>query len=119
MLVVKSYRCYMSFDLDSIIAVGRNQPVSSTLLTAPLQRFHNEVRVHNLLYQAGADLVPLMGVYSTESHPLGLVYERMNQLDLVQYLRNEPNAGRLKLVLVSVATHALSIDAFTLLANSC
>ncbi|KAF9647228.1 kinase-like protein [Thelephora ganbajun] len=37
-------------------------------------------------------------MYSTETHHFGLVYEYMNGLDLRQYLRNEPNVGRLKLL---------------------
>lgn len=70
-----------------------------TLLTAPLQRFCNEVHVCNLLHQGGVDVVELVGMYSTEIHPFGLVYEHVGNLDLRQHLRNEPNVGRLKLVL--------------------
>lgn len=40
-----------------------------------------------------------MGAYSTDAHPFGLVYDYLDGLDLKQYLRNEPNVGRLKLVL--------------------
>jgi serine/threonine protein kinase len=42
--------------------------------------------------------VPLVGVYTTEAHPFGLVYEYMDNLDLKQYFRSEHNVGRLKLV---------------------
>jgi len=47
-----------------------------------------------------------MGVYSTETHPFGLIYEHMDGLDLKQYLRNEPNVGRLKLVFVPHLVHS-------------
>ena len=42
--------------------------------------------------------MPLVGVHSTEKHPFGLVYEHMDNLDLRQYLKNEPDVGRLELV---------------------
>lgn len=41
------------------------------------------------------------------AHPFALVYECMDGLDLKQYLRNDPNARKLKLVLVPL--HAISI----------
>ena len=64
------------------------------------------------------DVVPLVGVYSTETHPFGLVYEYMANLDLKQYLRKESNVGGLKLVLILVPIHVLFITPLTLLANS-
>ena len=39
-------------------------------------------------------------MYSTERHPFGLVYEYMNNLDLKQYLTNEPEVEKLKLVAI-------------------
>ena len=45
--------------------------------------------------------MPLVGVYSTEARPFGLVYETMDGLDLRQHLRNNPNAGKLNLVFIS------------------
>ena len=59
-----------------------------------------------------------MGMYSTELHPFGLVYEYMDGLDLRQFLRNEPNAGRLKLVLTPVPAHLLPVRTLTFLSNS-
>ena len=59
-----------------------------------------------------------MGVYSTETHPFGLVYEYMDGLDLMQYLGNEPNVGRLELVLVFIPTYLLPINSLAPLANS-
>jgi len=64
-------------------------------------------------------VVPLIGMYSTETHPFGLVYECMDGLDLKQYLKKEPNVRRLKLVFISM--HALSpldINPLMLLDNS-
>ena len=64
------------------------------------QRFYNEIVVCTLLRDRGVDVVPLVGVYSTEMHPFGLIYEHMDGCDIKQYLRNNPNAERLQLVLV-------------------
>ena len=80
-------------------------PAPCVLLTAPSQRFHNEVHVWALLHQQDINVVPLVGVYSTDDHPFGLVYEYMDGLDLKQHLRNEPNMGR-RLKLVPVPTSA-------------
>lgn len=71
----------------------------NTLLIALLQRFLNEVHLSSLLHNIDINVVSLMGVYSTETHPFGLVYEYADGLDLRQYLRSEPDAERLKLVL--------------------
>ncbi|KAF9645687.1 kinase-like protein [Thelephora ganbajun] len=77
-VVLKSYRCYMSFDVAQVVT-----------------RFCNEVYAYILLPRTD---VLLVGVYSTHTHPFGLVYEYMDNLDLRQYLRSEPNVGRLKLL---------------------
>ena len=66
------------------------------------QRLHNEVHVWTFLHNRGMDVVPFVGVYSTEAHPFGLVYEYMDSLG--QYLMDGPNVGRLKLVLVPLHT---------------
>ena len=49
------------------------------------------------------NVVPLVGVYSTEAHPFGLIYEYMEGLDLKQHLRNQPSVGTLELVTTSRA----------------
>ena len=66
------------------------------------QRFHNETHTHGLLHHGDVEVAPLVGVYSTEAHPFGLVYEYMSNLDLTQYLRNGSNVEKLKLVLISI-----------------
>jgi len=73
--------------------------VISTQLTAPIQRFCNEVRVCNLL-RGHVSAVQLVGVYSNDTCPFGLVYKYMENLDAAQYLKNQSNAGRVKLVTV-------------------
>ena len=65
-----------------------------------MQRFCNEAHAWTLLHQGGIEVVPLVGVYSTDAHPFGLVYEYLGGLDLKQYLKNNPGAGRLELVLI-------------------
>ena len=64
----------------------------------PLQRLRNEVYICSILHHGGVEAVPLVGVYSTERHPCGLVYEYMDNLDLRQHLGNEPSVMGLKLV---------------------
>jgi len=78
----------------------------NSLLTAPSWRFRNEVCAYYLLQHQGADVVPLVAVYSTEAHPFGLVYEYMDGLDVRQYLSNRPNVGRLKLVPTPIPAHS-------------
>jgi serine/threonine protein kinase len=81
-----------------------------------LQRFCNEIHVCNLLRHKGVDVVPLVGVYSTEEHPLGLVYEYMDNLDIKQYLQDKHSTERLKLVPIPCAP--LYINALTFFDNS-
>ena len=64
------------------------------------QRFYNELQTCNLL--SHPNVVPFVGGWSTEAHPFCIVYERMANLDLGQYLRNGPNVRRMLLVLTSV-----------------
>ena len=84
-----------------------------TPLIAPLQRFRNEVYTSSFLRRRDVDIVPIVGVYSTEAHPFGLVYEYMDGLDLRQFLRNEPNAGRLKLVLPPILARSLLFNTYS------
>ena len=69
------------------------------------QRFYNEIQMHSLLHRGGVNVVPLVGAYSTNKSPPSLVYEYMEGRDLKQYLLNQPNVGRLELV---IASHTLS-----------
>lgn len=72
----------------------------SRLLIALLQRFRNEVHAWTLLSNGGMEIISLVGLYSTEAHPFGLVYEYSDGLDLRQYLRKNPGVGRLELVFI-------------------
>ena len=74
----------------------------------PIQRFRNEVHTCSLLSEADAFLV---GMYSTQRHPFGLVYEYMDNLDLKQYLTNEPEVEKLKLV--AILFHVVPVLAVT------
>ena len=103
-VTLKSYRCYMTFDIAQVVEVILFAAYSKWYNADASQRFHNEVRVRSLLHHRNVNVVPFLGVYSTETHPFALVYEHMDGLDLKQYLRNEPNAGKLKLVLVPLRT---------------
>ena len=77
------------------------------------QRYYNEVRVCNLLHRRGIGAIAFVAAYSTEAHPFGLIYEFMDGLDLKQFSRHEPYAGRLKLV--HVPLHAFTITCLTFL----
>ena len=76
-------------------------PVPSALLINSPQSFYNEAHVSSL-FNKGDAVVPLVGVYSTETHPFGLVYEFVDGHDLKQHLKNEPHVGGLKLVLTTM-----------------
>ena len=101
-VMLKSYRPYMSFDIARVVAVCCNDSLRlyRVFRRRLLQRFYNEVYVSSLLHHEDVDVAPLVGVYSTEAHPFGLVYEYMDSLDLRQCLRNESHMEKLKLVLI-------------------
>ena len=81
------------------------------------QRFHNELRVLGLL-RKDISAVPFIGVYSTEIHPFGLVYEYMDGFDLRQQLRNKPDVGRMSLVPILSRTFLIPHNPLMLLDNS-
>lgn len=86
---------------------------------ASVQRHRNEVHVHNQLRDSDVGIVPLVGVYTTNSHPFGLIYKYMGHYDVRQYLKNEPNVDRVKLVPVPLHPVSLSvINPLTLVHNS-
>ena len=100
-VVLKAYRCYVSFDVAQIVAVRPATTDTGQCSADTSQRFENEVLVWTFLHDKGLDVVPLVGVYSTEARPFGLVYETMDGLDLRQHLRNNPHVGKLNLVFTS------------------
>lgn len=117
-VVLKSHRCYVSFDVAQVIAVRCNHSLSPAPLTAPSQKFRNEVHVYNTLRRRGVEVVPLVGVFSTEVHPFGLVYEYMSGLCLRQYLRGKPNVRKLKLVPIPISARLLSVNRLIFIVNS-
>ena len=74
------------------------------------QRFHGEVNACNLLHDEDVHVVPFVGVYSTETHPFGLVYKYVDGLDLKQYLRNGPTVWGLQMVLIPAHPHCWPSD---------
>ena len=115
-VILKSYRCYISFDVARVATVRCNRDLRRVPPVDLSQRFYNEVLVSILLRDGDIDVVPLVGVYSTEAHPFGIVYEHMDGHDLKQYLRNNPNVGRLQLVLALLRILS-DIDPLMLLDN--
>ena len=87
----KSCRCYVSFEA------------------------FNEDFTRSLFRHGDVNVVPSIGMYSTETRPFGTANEYMENLDSRRCLSNEPNVGRLKLV--PSQSHALSIDHLSLLYN--
>ena len=67
-----------------------------TVLTVYPQRFLKEAWVSSQL--SHPNIVPFLGVYSSPSHPFGLIYAMMDNLDLGRYLTDHPDVSRLKLV---------------------
>lgn len=53
------------------------------------------------------NIVPFLGVYSTFTHPLALLYKLMDNLDLYKYLVQHPNINRLKLVSIAFAVFVM------------
>lgn len=117
-VVLKSYRCYMSFDVNNVVTVRYDHAYPEYTANRSPQRFHNEVRVWTLLHQQDMDVVPFMGVYSTEDHPFCLVYEYVDGLDLRQHLRDKPNVGRMKLVPIPTSARLLSVNPLIFFTNS-
>ena len=86
----------------------------SKLLTVRSKRFYKELYLSNLL--SHRNVVSLVGVWSTEEHPFCVVYEYMSNLDLRQYLRNEPHARKLTLVFTPIVLQPINL--LTLLGHS-
>jgi len=117
-VVLKSYRCYLSFDVTNVVAVRYDRACPEYAANCSPQRFHNEVRMWTLLHQQDVDVVPLVGVYSVEDHPFCLVYEYVDGLDLRQYLSAKPDVGRLELVPIPSSGRLLLVNPLTSSTNS-
>ncbi|KAF9777412.1 kinase-like domain-containing protein [Thelephora terrestris] len=80
-VAVKAYRHYMHcFDHDQV-----------------RMRCQKETHAHNLL--SHRNIVPLVGVYSTQEHPLSLVFDILAEhQDLIAYLRDKPYATKVQLL---------------------
>ena len=59
------------------------------------------------LNDSDKNFVPFIAIYSTPTHPLGLVFKFMERLNLGDYLRNNPDIPRLELVRPCRHTFAL------------
>jgi len=60
-------------------------------------RFLKEAWASNQL--SHPNIVPLLGVHSSPSHPFALIYAMMDNLDLGRYLADHPDVSRSKLLL--------------------
>ena len=107
-VALKSYRCHSSADYMPTYKVGHPSPLCVLCpLTANQQRFYHEVSAY--IHLSHDCVVPFIGVYSTREHPLALVFEFMEHLNLGVYLTNNRDAEKLKLVRFpsSSETHAV------------
>ncbi|KAF9647760.1 kinase-like protein [Thelephora ganbajun] len=78
-VAIKSYRCYLPLD-----------PLPNYV------RFYKEALVASRLKHQ--NVVPFIGAYSTPEHPLALVFDFMEHLNLKAYLGSNMNAKRLELL---------------------
>ena len=108
-VAVKSLRYYSSPELDpaevGLVSLPPVHIVNAMLIAHP-QRFLKEVSTSTQL--SHPNIVPFLGVYSTPTHPLAILYEMMDNLDLGHYLVQHQNVSRLKLV--STFPAALATD---------
>lgn len=96
-VAVKAYRCYSSSDYLPTYMVSDADLWSVPRLPIIVrQRFYKEASACSCL--RSQNIVPFIGMYSTPKHPLALVFELMDHLNLRDYLRNNGNVGRLELV---------------------
>jgi len=101
-VAVKSYRCYVRFDCDRVRMVSSNKHLCGLCAYNEhrSQRFYREAQAYSLL--SHRNIVPFVGAYSSLDHPFSLVFDYMEHLNLSEYLRNEPSAGKLELVPSSI-----------------
>ena len=96
-VAIKAYRCYSSSNyLPTYVVSGTCLWCVICLLKDHLQKFYKEVLACSRL--KGQRIVPFIGVYSTLKHPLALVFEFMDHLNLGEYLRNSKDVRRRELV---------------------
>lgn len=96
-VAIKSYRRYLRSDCLLTYAVSRIYLCYVPCqLKAYQQRYYKEaLTVSHLRHE---NLVSFVGMYTTPEHPLALLFDFMDNLDLGQYLKNNGNAERLALV---------------------
>jgi hypothetical protein len=96
-VAIKSYRCYSSSDrLPTYVVCRTNVWRVPCQLKVHQQRFYKEALACSCLRHQ--NVVPFIGMYSTPEHPLALIFDFMDHLNLGVYLRNNGNVGRLELV---------------------
>ena len=100
-VAIKSQRRHTSSGCFPAFLVGREH--STTELNTQLtgcypQRMYREALMYSRLNGGDENLVPFVAIYSTARHPFGLVFGFMEHLNLRDYLRNNPEIPRLKLV---------------------
>ena len=106
-IAIKVYRCYSSSNyLPSYAVSGAYIWRAIRLLKFHWQRFYEEALACSRLKDR--NIVPFIGVYSTPKHPLALVFELMDHLNLREYLRSDKDVGRCKLVRLHYHIHRSS-----------
>ena len=78
-----------------------------------MQRFYRHVLVCSSL--SHANIVPFLGIFSSNKYPYACVFESIGKGNLAQYLANSPGAPRLKLVRNNISfRRSSSANLFTL-----
>lgn len=65
-------------------------------LTARVQRFHRHALI--CIELSHTNIVPFLGVYSSDTLPYACVFESVSEENLPEYLVSNPGTSRLKLV---------------------
>ena len=106
---LKSYRSYRDVtNLDTVFDRVRARSFRSNhrFLNATRKLYREAIICKHLSHP---NIVPFVGVYASPDHPFQLVFERMAGGGLMQYLKERPNANRIRLVCSLTSPHPNSL----------
>ena len=94
--ILKSYRLYETGDIEHTSRVRDARLLSHEMIHISVQRYRGEILVCSQLSHPNVAL--FVGVASTPSHPLSLVFDTAGHHGLGEYLDKNPKADKLDLV---------------------
>jgi len=98
-VVIESHRCYAADSQGNTPTLKARSNIHFTFgisLTVRMQRFYRHALVCSSL--SHANIVPFLGIFSSNKFPYACVFESIGKGNLAQYLVSNPGAPRLKLV---------------------